>query len=90
MIIDNKLPSHSGFICRKVTVYGEEFDFYYRDIIECIRILFGDPELNDALILLPERHFTDEGREMRIFHNMHTGRWWWGTQVCSLLRVHTV
>lgn len=60
---------------------GEAFDVYFRDIIECIKALFGDPEFAPYLVLRPERHYADENQTTRIFHDMHTGKWWWDTQV---------
>ena len=33
------------------------------------------------LVFPPEKHYTDGGKMVQIYHNMHTGRWWWTTQV---------
>jgi hypothetical protein len=33
-------------------------------------------------VFKPERHYADADKTVRLFHDMHTGRWWWGTQVC--------
>ena len=41
-------------------VAGEAFDLHYRDIMECIKALFGDPEFAEHLILAPERHYVDK------------------------------
>lgn len=54
---------------------------YFRDIIECIKALFGYPEFAPYLKLRPERHYADEDQTIRLFHDMHTGKWWWDTQV---------
>lgn len=62
-------------------VHGEEFEFYARDILECIRSLWRDPDFVDDLILEPERQYADEERKNRMYHDMHTGDWWWETQV---------
>jgi hypothetical protein len=62
---------------------GEIFDLYYRDPIECIKALFGDPEFSHDLLLEPERHFTGDDKKVRLYHEMHTGKWWWETQVCK-------
>ncbi|KAJ7864581.1 hypothetical protein B0H14DRAFT_3084418 [Mycena olivaceomarginata] len=67
-IIDEKLP-------------GEVFELYSRDIIECIRALFGDTEFAPYLFVVPERHYADKDQTIRLYHNMHTGRWWWSTQL---------
>ncbi|KAF5311326.1 hypothetical protein D9611_012561 [Ephemerocybe angulata] len=28
----------------------------------------------------PEQHYTDDSCETRLYHDMHTGDWWWSTQ----------
>ncbi|KAJ7733721.1 hypothetical protein B0H14DRAFT_3117949 [Mycena olivaceomarginata] len=40
----------------------------------------GDPEFADCLIFAPERHYTDNSKTIRLYHDMHTGEWWWETQ----------
>ena len=60
---------------------GEAVELYSRDIIECLRALWGDPEFSEDLILEPERLYADEDMTIRIFHDMNTGNWWWDTQV---------
>ncbi len=60
---------------------GEAFDMYFRDIIECIRALFSDPEFAPYLVFAPERHYADENKTERLYHDMNTGKWWWSTQV---------
>ncbi|KAK1217939.1 hypothetical protein PQX77_019395 [Marasmius sp. AFHP31] len=79
-IIDKGLPGRPAFRREEVVVAGEQFEFYHRDILECIRTLWGDPDLSTHLILRPERHYTDETLQTRLYHNMHTGDWWWATQ----------
>jgi hypothetical protein len=56
---------------------------YFRDVIACLRALFGDPDFAPILVFAPEKHYTDELRSVRLYHDMHTGRWWWSTQVRS-------
>jgi hypothetical protein len=81
-LIDSKLPIYRPrFKHREVVVAGEAFDVHFRDIIECIKALFGDPEMAQYLILAPERHYIDEDKTIRCYHDMHTGKWWWNTQV---------
>lgn len=62
---------------------GEVLEFHTRDILECIRSLWQDPDLIDSLILEPERQYADNNRKNRMYHDMHTGNWWWETQVRS-------
>ena len=53
---------------------------HFRDIIECVKALFGDPELAPYLILAPECHYADPDKTICQYHDMHTGKWWWSTQ----------
>ncbi|KIJ65793.1 hypothetical protein HYDPIDRAFT_109810 [Hydnomerulius pinastri MD-312] len=80
-IIDKGLPAQRPRFHRKeVVVAGEALDFYMRNIMECAAALFGDPEFAKDLIFLPERHYADEDQTQRLYHDLHTGKWWWQTQ----------
>ncbi|KIL59617.1 hypothetical protein M378DRAFT_14733 [Amanita muscaria Koide BX008] len=78
--IDGKLPGRPPFEHQEILVGGEVCDVYFRDIIACIHALFGDPDFAPYLVVAPERHYTDESKEERMYHDMHAGRWWWSTQ----------
>ena len=61
-IID-KLPGRCPtFIHKEIVLAGEAFDIFYRDIMECICALYGDPEFARHLIFVPERHYMDKER----------------------------
>ncbi|KAL0571739.1 hypothetical protein V5O48_010221 [Marasmius crinis-equi] len=79
-IIDTQLPGRPVFKRAEAVVGDEAFEFYHRDVLECVRALWGDPDLSSYLIMCPERHYMDSTRQKRLFHSMHTGRWWWATQ----------
>ncbi|KAI0819424.1 hypothetical protein BC628DRAFT_1332819 [Trametes gibbosa] len=80
-IIIDKLPTARPTFRRKeIMVAGESFEVYFRDILECIRSLLGDPEFAPLLLLVPEQHYTDESKSARVYFNMNTGKWWWTTQ----------
>lgn len=86
-IIDEQLPSHRPRFQRAETeLDGIKFDVYYRDVIACIRALFADKAFAPYLLFAPERHYTDETRQNRLYHDMHTGKWWWTTQVSVYFR----
>ncbi|KAI0337593.1 hypothetical protein BDW22DRAFT_1314079, partial [Trametopsis cervina] len=79
-IIDS-LPSSKPCFQRAEVVVGDcGYDFYFRDILACIKSLFGDPDFAAHLVFLPERHYADADRTVRLYHDMHTGKWWWDTQ----------
>ena len=80
-IIDTKLPGRPQFKRHEIVQSGEVLEYYSRNIIECIRALWGDPDFADDLIVEPERLYADEDMEIRIYHEMNTGKWWWETQV---------
>ncbi|KAL1937051.1 hypothetical protein VTO73DRAFT_15569 [Trametes versicolor] len=80
-IIDNQLSSgRPRFIRREIVVAGEVFEIFYRDVLQCIRALYEDPEFADLLVFVPEKHYADAGNTSRVYFDMHTGKWWWETQ----------
>ncbi|KAJ7501623.1 hypothetical protein B0H11DRAFT_1908057 [Mycena galericulata] len=79
-IIDEKLPGRPKFTRSEVVVNGEVFHLYSRDILECVRALWGDTDFAPYLFVAPEKHYIDNGKTIRMYHNMHTGKWWWATQ----------
>ncbi|KAJ6605728.1 hypothetical protein B0H10DRAFT_2311298 [Mycena sp. CBHHK59/15] len=82
-IIDEKLPGRPKFTRSEVVVNGEVFYLYSRDILECVRALWGDTDFAPYLFVAPERHYIDKDKTIRMYHNMHTGKWWWSTQACA-------
>ena len=81
-IIDRKLPNGlPQFIREEVEVNEHRYEFYHHDIIQCIRALYGDPELAEFLVHAPEKRYTGPDKKVRIYSEMHTGRWWWTRQV---------
>ncbi|KAK7437570.1 hypothetical protein VKT23_018468 [Stygiomarasmius scandens] len=79
-IIDNDLPGRPQFHRHEVIVQGEAFDVYFRDIMQCVKALYRDAEFAPYLKFAPERHFEDESCTEQLYHDMHTGSWWWSTQ----------
>ncbi|KAH9021271.1 hypothetical protein EDB84DRAFT_1275071 [Lactarius hengduanensis] len=80
-IIDKELPERPQFKCEDVSIAGNTFQFYYRDVLQCIRTLYGNPEFVRDLVFAPERHYTDHERTCRVYSEIHTGNWWWAVQV---------
>ncbi|KAI0746222.1 hypothetical protein C8Q80DRAFT_1105448 [Daedaleopsis nitida] len=81
-IIDNKLPSpRPRFQRHEIVIAGEAFETYFRNILECVEALFGDPDFAPMLLLVPERHYTDADMTERVYFDMNTGKWWWTTQI---------
>lgn len=65
----------------QVEVGNHLYGFFYRDIIMCIRALFGNPEFAPYLVFKPQKHFSDDKHTNQLYHGMHTGEWWWETPV---------
>ncbi|THU75182.1 hypothetical protein K435DRAFT_556176, partial [Dendrothele bispora CBS 962.96] len=81
-IIDDQLPSHCpSFSCEEVIIAGQAFDMYKQDIMECIHVLYGNPDHSQYMCFVPEHHYADADKTVRLFHEFNTGRWWWDTQV---------
>ena len=80
-IINNVLPGRPSFQCHEVFIGGETLEFYRRDLLNCIWLIYGDPEFAQDLIVCPEQHYTDQGRMEHIYNERHTGDWWWAVQV---------
>ena len=80
-IIDTRLHGRAPRFKRaKVEMAGESFDLYFRDILECVRALYGNPEFARYLVFQPEKVYSEATGE-RLYHDMYTGKWWWSVQV---------
>ena len=80
-IIDSSIPDIPKFERESVVVGNKVFEMYSRNVIDCIKYLFGDPEFASHLLLVPEHHFTDASKTNKVVHELNTSRWWWNTQV---------
>ncbi|TBU21176.1 hypothetical protein BD311DRAFT_812584, partial [Dichomitus squalens] len=80
-IIDKELPPcRPRFQRHEIVVAGEAIEVYFRDVLECIRSLFSNPEFAPLLLLVPERHYANADHTVRVYFDMNTGKWWWATQ----------
>jgi hypothetical protein len=80
-IIDQELPCRRPrFKHEEIIVANEAFDVYSRDIMECVKALYSDPDFSQHLLHAPERHYVDSDKTVRMYHDLHTGKWWWSTQ----------
>lgn len=80
-MIDDELPGCPPFQCKDVTFDEERLEFYYRDVMKCIRGIYGDPGFKSELVFAPERHYTSHERTCRVYNEMYIGDWWWKVQV---------
>ncbi|KAI9059490.1 hypothetical protein FKP32DRAFT_1614234 [Trametes sanguinea] len=51
-----------------------------RFVLECIAALWGNPEHVRYLCFAPQRHYVDADKTLRLYHDLHTGKWWWSVQ----------
>ena len=79
------LPSRPKFNRSEITIGGETLELYHRNVIECVRALYGKAEFAPHLVYKPERHYADQDMTNRLYSDMHTGKWWWETQVCMYI-----
>jgi len=54
---------------------------HYRDPLEAIKTLLGNPAHAKDIIYRPKKIFADSGKGTRIYNEMWTGKWWHAIQV---------
>jgi hypothetical protein len=88
-IIDDSdnLTGPPPFQLKELEIGHENLEFFYRDVLECIQSLYGNPEFLQDLVFAPERHYSNDERSVRIINEMHTGDWWWALQVCNVIYI---
>ncbi|KAA1474227.1 hypothetical protein DENSPDRAFT_866389 [Dentipellis sp. KUC8613] len=79
-VIDKHLPGRPKFRVEPISIGGEVYDVYFRDVIPCIRALFENPEFTKHLLLAPERQYQDADKTIHAYNEMNTGTWWWSVQ----------
>lgn len=79
-IVDTLPAPRPKFERDEITVDGQAYDVYFRDVLKCIEALYSEPDFAGRLVFLPERHYHDPDHTQRLYHDMHTGKWWWAAQ----------
>jgi hypothetical protein len=67
-----------------VDIGNQRLDFYCRNTLECIRLLYGDAAFAPHLAFAPVQVYTDAEQTCRVVNEMHTGDWWWSLQVRTI------
>ncbi|KAI0043845.1 hypothetical protein FA95DRAFT_1497959 [Auriscalpium vulgare] len=80
-IVDTQLPPSADFKCDEIKVDGETYEVYSRDVMQCVRELYGNPEFLASMKFAPEQHYADDEHEVPVYSEMHTGRWWHSMQM---------
>ncbi|KAG6839374.1 hypothetical protein C0991_003198 [Blastosporella zonata] len=85
------LPTGPEWHCEVVTVRGdrlgedgrfmtEDLELWFRNPVECVKELIGNPAFEKMMAYLPEQVFQDPACQERIYDEMWTGDWWWNLQ----------
>ncbi|KAF7344345.1 hypothetical protein MSAN_01915500 [Mycena sanguinolenta] len=85
------LPRGPAWDCHLMELTGDEVDekgekkketveLWYRDPVECVRELLGNPAFRGKQSFAPRRVFRREGGQNREYSEMWTARWWWEIQ----------
>ncbi|KAH7098005.1 hypothetical protein BKA62DRAFT_814099 [Auriculariales sp. MPI-PUGE-AT-0066] len=79
----NKLPSPATFTHREFHIDGQivPFDCFYRNALEIVRDLLGDPTFAGQLLFRPTRRWTSKSRKSRKYSEWNTGDWAWEMQL---------
>ncbi|KAI0311688.1 hypothetical protein OF83DRAFT_1177336 [Amylostereum chailletii] len=81
-VVNEQLPgTRPEFKRGEIIIDGVSHDIYYRDIMECIKSLYSDPNFAEHLVFAPERHYADPDQTIPMYNEMNTGKWWWRTQI---------
>ncbi|KAK0421534.1 hypothetical protein EV421DRAFT_2069709 [Armillaria borealis] len=89
-IID-QLPRGTDWKLEEITLTGDRLDIdgkpqtetlelWYRDPVDCIRELLGNPMFRDVMKYAPEKLSVDSQGSVPIVNEMWTGSWWWELQ----------
>jgi hypothetical protein len=62
----------------------DEYTIYYRNPIDAMRSLLGNPAHAKDIVYRPKKIFRDKEKSVRIYNEMWTGKWWHAIQVCFL------
>jgi hypothetical protein len=54
---------------------SEEVEMWFRDPVECVCELMGNPTFRDAMRYAPEKVFTDAEKDNQIYNEMWTAEW---------------
>ncbi|KAJ7081497.1 hypothetical protein C8R44DRAFT_905320 [Mycena epipterygia] len=64
------------------TMRREQNELWWRDPVECVQELIGNPAFRDAMRYAPEKLYADVHRpeESEVLNEMWTASWWWEIQ----------
>ncbi|KAJ7646426.1 hypothetical protein DFH06DRAFT_926842, partial [Mycena polygramma] len=63
------------------TMRREQSELWFRDPVECVRELIGNPAFSHAMRYAPEQLYEDSEGTNEIVNEIWTASWWWEIQV---------
>jgi hypothetical protein len=79
------LPSVPDWKTKKIVLTGhvtkEPMLLFYRDALDCVEYLFGNPLFGDKMDFCPVRLYSDAERTIRMYTEWMTGNAAWEMQV---------
>lgn len=100
MLLDtvDALPKGVNWTYQQVNLHGDlmddagknmtkQLELWYRDPVNVVWELMGNPMFKEVMKYAPEKVFHDEGGEEQVVNEMWTASWWWEMQVshCSFV-----
>ncbi|KAJ6552943.1 hypothetical protein B0H19DRAFT_1210996 [Mycena capillaripes] len=62
------------------TMRREQVELWFRDPVECVEELIGNPSFQDAMRYAPEKLYQDKKETIEVVNEMWTASWWWEIQ----------
>ncbi|KAJ6585887.1 hypothetical protein B0H19DRAFT_1060069 [Mycena capillaripes] len=62
------------------TMRREQVELWFRDPVECVEELIGNPAFRDAMRYAPEKLYQDKKETIEVVNEMWTASWWWEIQ----------
>ncbi|KAJ7235918.1 hypothetical protein B0H12DRAFT_1075978 [Mycena haematopus] len=59
----------------------ETAELWFRDPVECVKELLGNPSFKDVMDYAPKRQFVDAEGVEQLLKEMSSGGWWWKMQI---------
>ncbi|KAK7029714.1 hypothetical protein R3P38DRAFT_3314401 [Favolaschia claudopus] len=98
------LPQGPPWYCQVFEIIGDEVDgngkkktesveLWYRNPLDCIRELLGNPAFKEKMSFVPRRFFRNPDGTNREWSEMWTAEWWWeiqqrlpaGASICPII-----
>jgi hypothetical protein len=82
----DSIPSRAEWKTKELWYKSDPEDkhtIHYRDPLQAIASLLGNPAYASDVVYRPSKIFTDSSKSKRIYNEMWTGDWWNAVQVSS-------